>query len=87
MTIATGYVYLSYLRADEFVAINTFIQGNSILFFLLGISILISFVNIPVFAIAGFLFLLKRRRIMLGLILWMAAGAFFYVGRQVGDAW
>ncbi len=87
MLVSTVDIYFTYLHPFDFREINSIIRGNYVVFFLLGFSIIISFINIPVFAITGLVLLFKRRRIGLVTFLWTATALFIVAGRQVGDAW
>ncbi len=81
MLLATVDIYFSYLHPFDFRETNTFIRNNSLLFFFFAFSIIISFINTPVFAITGLVFLFKRRRVGLALFLWTSTALFFIVGR------
>jgi hypothetical protein len=87
MLLATVDIYLGYLHPFDFREINSFIRDNSVLFLFFACSIIISFINTPIFAITGLVLLFKRRRIGLAFFLWTATALFFMIGRQVGDAW
>lgn len=87
MLLATVDIYFSYLHPFDFKEINSFIRDNSALFLFFALSIIISFINVPVFVITGLVLLFKRRRVGLVFFLWTATALFFMIGRQVGDAW
>ncbi len=86
MVLATVFIYFSYLSPYD-MRVNSFISDNYILGYLFMATFIISYINIPVFAITGLILLFKRQTIRLALFLLTVTTFFIIVGRMVGDAW